>query len=56
MGIERAMLHIFLKRLLKKHNGKIWVESEKGHGSIFYFTLTRKLYSYFFYCMFLSVI
>ncbi len=30
---------ILCKELIKKHNGRIWVESEPGRGSIFYFSL-----------------
>ena len=25
--------------LVKRHKGKLWVESNEGHGSIFYFSL-----------------
>jgi len=30
------------KRVIDKHNGNIWVKSEKGKGAIFYFNLNQK--------------
>jgi two-component system, LuxR family, sensor kinase FixL len=30
----------FVKKIVERHNGSVWIESELGEGATFYFTLS----------------
>ena len=32
-----------VKKIIEEHHGRIWVESEKGKGAVFYFTVSKSL-------------
>ena len=34
-----TILGPFARALVEAHNGRIWAESEVGHGSVFYFVI-----------------
>lgn len=43
-GIEGTGIGLtFVKKIIQYHDGKVWVESEPGKGSTFYFSLPKKI-------------